>query len=83
MEKSPQALALIAGVFRQASSLPLNTGYTVDELRYFIENSGAKLVVCDAAKSGQIETIGVPVATLNADGTGSLSEPKILTTLKP
>ena len=75
VEKSPQALALIA-VCIQAGVvfLPLNTGYTVDELRYFIENSGAKLVVCDAAKSGQIETIGVPVATLNADGTGSLSE---------
>ena len=75
VEKSPQALALIAGCIQAGVVfLPLNTGYTVDELRYFIENSGAKLVVCDAAKSGQIETIGVPVATLNADGTGSLSE---------
>lgn len=75
VEKSPQALALIAGCIQAGVVfLPLNTGYTVDELRYFIENSGAKLVVCDVAKSGQIETIGVPVATLNADGTGSLPE---------
>jgi malonyl-CoA/methylmalonyl-CoA synthetase len=29
--------------------LPLNTAYTVDELSYFIENSGARMVVCDEA----------------------------------
>ena len=31
--------------------LPLNTAYTVDELSYFIENSGARMVVCDPAKA--------------------------------
>ncbi|MGR3812798.1 MAG: malonate--CoA ligase [Cognatishimia activa] len=73
VEKSPQALALIAGCIQAGVVfLPLNTGYTVDELRYFIENSGAKLVVCDGDKSDAISTIGVPVETLNADGSGSL-----------
>ena len=29
--------------------LPLNTGYTIDELSYFIEDSAARMVVCDSA----------------------------------
>ncbi|WP_370228641.1 malonyl-CoA synthase [Cognatishimia sp.] len=75
VEKSAQALALIAGCIQAGIVfLPLNTGYTVEELRYFVENSGARLVVCDAAKAQDIAQIGVPVETINADGDGSLSQ---------
>lgn len=50
VEKSPQALALYAACAQAGMVfLPLNTAYTVDELTYFIENSGARLVVCDQA----------------------------------
>ena len=79
VEKSPQALALYAACVQAGLIfLPLNTAYTVDELSYFIENSGARLIVCDGAKQGDIapmaEPLNAQVATLNADGSGSLVE---------
>jgi malonyl-CoA/methylmalonyl-CoA synthetase len=44
------ALALYAACAQAGMIfLPLNTAYTVDELTYFIENSGARMVVCDEA----------------------------------
>ncbi len=77
--KSPQALALYAACVQAGLIfLPLNTAYTVDELSYFIENSGAKLIVCDGARTDAIapmaEGLSAQVATLNADGSGSLME---------
>ncbi|MHA6262933.1 malonate--CoA ligase [Arenibacterium sp. CAU 1754] len=78
IEKSPQALALY-GACVQAGLifLPLNTAYTVDELTYFIENSGAALVVCDgSAREGLTPVaagLGAQIETLNADGSGSLT----------
>ena len=79
VQKSPEALALYAACTRAGLVfLPLNTAYTTDELSYFIENSGASLVVCD----GKSETALAPIAeefdaqveTMNADGSGSLME---------
>jgi malonyl-CoA/methylmalonyl-CoA synthetase len=37
--------------------LPLNTAYTADELSYFIENSGASLIVCDGASEATLSGI--------------------------
>lgn len=79
VEKSPEALALYAACAQAGLVfLPLNTAYTVDELSYFIENSGASLIVCDGKseqKLGEIaEKLGAKVETLNADGTGTLME---------
>lgn len=79
VEKSPQALALYAACVQGGFIfLPLNTAYTADELSYFIENSGAALVVCDGRSHDQIEHIAAPlnavVHTLNADGSGSLMD---------
>ncbi|HAR53689.1 MAG TPA: malonyl-CoA synthase, partial [Roseovarius nubinhibens] len=58
--------------------LPLNTAYTVDELTYFIDNSGAALIVCDAKSEATLAPVaaklGAQVVTLNADGSGSLSD---------
>jgi malonyl-CoA/methylmalonyl-CoA synthetase len=77
--KSPQALALYAACVQAGLIfLPLNTAYTVDELSYFIDNSGARLIVCDGAKTDTIapmaEGLSAQVATLNADGSGSLMD---------
>src|SRR6056297_1307546 len=77
VEKSPEALALYAACVQAGVIfLPLNTAYTVNELAYFIENSGARLIVCDGAKTGAIapmaKGLSAQVATLNADGSGSL-----------
>jgi malonyl-CoA/methylmalonyl-CoA synthetase len=79
IEKSPEALALYAACTQAGLVfLPLNTGYTVDELTYFIDNSGAALVVCDGAVVDKLrpvaERLDAKVGTLNADGTGTLMD---------
>jgi malonyl-CoA/methylmalonyl-CoA synthetase len=79
VEKSPEALALYAAAAQAGIVfLPLNTAYTTDELSYFVEDSGAKLLVCDGAKEGALtpmmERLGGRIETLNADGSGTLSE---------
>ncbi|QDG78288.1 malonyl-CoA synthase [Labrenzia sp. PHM005] len=78
IQKSPEALALYAACAQAGVIfLPLNTAYTVDELTYFIENSGASLVVCDTASEAALkpvaEGLGAKTETLNADGSGSLT----------
>ena len=48
VHKSPEALAIYAACVQAGVVfLPLNTAYTGSDIEYFIENSGAKLVVCD------------------------------------
>ncbi|ASP36294.1 malonyl-CoA synthase [Labrenzia sp. VG12] len=79
VHKSPCALALYAACAQAGIVfLPLNTAYTVDELSYFIENSGARLVVCDAASEAALspvaEGLGVRIETLSGDETGSLTD---------
>ncbi len=77
VEKSPQALALYAACAQTGLIfLPLNTAYTTAELEYFIDNSGAALVVCDPAKQVGLEPVAAAqnarIETLAADGSGSL-----------
>ncbi len=77
VEKSPEALALYAACAQSGLIfLPLNTAYTVAELTYFIENSGAKLLICDAGKEDELAAVtkkfDTRLETLNADGSGSL-----------
>lgn len=79
VEKSPEALAVYAAcVQKGVIFLPLNMAYTPVELDYFIDNSGAKLVVCDPAKEDGISEItartGAQLVTLSAQGSGSLIE---------
>ena len=79
VEKSPEALALYAACVQAGIVfLPLNTAYTTDELTYFIENSGARCVVCDARNEAKLapvaDRLGAWLDTLNADGSGTLSD---------
>ncbi len=79
VEKSPQALALYAACAQAGLVfLPLNTAYTIGELSYFIEDSGARMVVCDpAGKEGLAPLaarLGVGLHTLDAAGGGSLTD---------
>lgn len=79
VEKSAQALALYAACAQAGLVfLPLNTAYTVDELTYFIENSGAALIVCDDQSESALTEVAnrldAKVETLNADGSGSLMD---------
>ncbi len=80
VDKSPEAMLLylaclrIGGVF-----LPLNTGYTADEIRYFLADAEPALFVCRPAALDQARAVagetGCPtVETLGTDGDGSLME---------
>ncbi len=76
--KSPQALGLYAACAQAGVVfLPLNTAYTVDELTYFIENSGSKLVVCDPNSEGALAPVAAnldaSMLTMGADGAGSFA----------
>jgi len=77
IEKSPQALALYAACVKAGLVfLPLNTAYTADELAYFIEDSGARLVVCDTRSADMLRPLAnrlkAKLETLNDDGSGTL-----------
>ncbi|MEH7828186.1 malonate--CoA ligase [Gemmobacter denitrificans] len=77
--KSPEALAVYgAAIALGAIFLPLNTAYTAEEIDYFLGNATPKVFLCDAAKRETLAPVaarhGANVLTLNADGTGSLSE---------
>jgi len=79
VDKSPEALALYAACAQTGVIfLPLNTAYTGDELSYFIENSGAALVVCDPAQADTLSPIaskfGAKLLTQDANGYGSLND---------
>ena len=79
VEKSPEALALYAACAQAGLVfLPLNTAYTVDELTYFIENSGARLIVCDSKSEWNLlpvaKSLKAQLETLNANGTGTLMD---------
>jgi acyl-CoA synthetase (AMP-forming)/AMP-acid ligase II len=74
--KSPEALALYAACVQAGIVifLPLNTAYTVDELSYFIENSGATHGRVrrgpNRALTPSPKRLGAMVETLNGDGPG-------------
>lgn len=79
VQKSPEALALYAACVQAGIVfLPLNTAYKTEELRYFIENSGARTVVCDTGQEAELTPIanrlGAGIETLDADGSGTLTE---------
>ncbi|MBJ3763770.1 malonyl-CoA synthase [Maribius pontilimi] len=79
VEKSPQALALYAAAVQAGVIfLPLNTAYTTDELQYFVENSGAKMLVCDPGRADDLGPLAkaqsATLHTLGADGTGTLAD---------
>lgn len=78
-EKSPQALAIYAAAVQSGIVfLPLNTGYTASEVSYFVENSGARLLICDPAKEEGLHPVaracGSLLETLDAEGGGSLPD---------
>ncbi len=76
LEKSPDMLAVIAAaICAGVVFLPLNTAYTPSEVAYFVGNSGARLLLADAARAEALAPVaaeaGAALLTLNADGGGS------------
>ncbi|MGB5862926.1 MAG: malonyl-CoA synthase [Sulfitobacter sp.] len=77
VEKCPDMLALYAACAQMgAVFLPLNTAYTSPELGYFLQDSGAKLLIADPARAEELGQIaaasGAALVTLSATG-GTLS----------
>lgn len=77
--KTPEALALYgAAVALGAAFLPLNTAYTPAEVDYFLGNATPRLFVCDGARAEDLAPVAAAqrarLLTLNADGTGGLSD---------
>ncbi|MEL7258572.1 MAG: AMP-binding protein, partial [Pseudomonadota bacterium] len=77
--KSPQALAVYAACVQAGIVLlPLNTAYTPDEVSYFVENSGARVILCDGKRSEALlpiaQATGANTETMNEDGSGSFAK---------
>jgi len=77
VEKSPEMLNIYAACAQAGLVfLPLNPTYTVDEIEYFIENSGSRLIICNEKNKEGLTVIAknlsVLIETLNSDSTGSI-----------
>ncbi|MTJ05065.1 MAG: AMP-binding protein [Sediminimonas qiaohouensis] len=76
VEKSLQALELYLGtVMAGGVFLPLNTGYTADEVAYFLTDATPSVVVCDPSRADDIAPLAgaAHLFTLDADGQGTLA----------
>ena len=78
IEKSEHALAVYAACVQSGIVfLPLNTAYTAAEVAYFVENSGAKILLCDSSNEPSLTPVasaaGALLKTLNANGGGTLA----------
>jgi malonyl-CoA/methylmalonyl-CoA synthetase len=75
IEKSPAAVALYLGCLRLgAIYVPLNTAYTAEEVRYFLDDAGPRVHVCSTTRAAVTGSQAVRVLTLGDDGeTGSLA----------
>jgi malonyl-CoA/methylmalonyl-CoA synthetase len=79
VEKSPETVALYLGALQAgAIYLPLNTGYTLSELDYFLGDAEPAAMICDPASEAGLAPLaarsGAAVATLDAEGRGSLAD---------
>ncbi|NYS78604.1 MULTISPECIES: malonyl-CoA synthase [Halomonadaceae] len=80
VDKSPEAILLYLACLRIGGVyLPLNTGYTGDEIRYFLNDAEPALFVCrpkieEQARSLAAETGCPGVVTLGSAADGSLME---------
>ena len=75
--KLVETLALyVASIQIGAVYLPLNTGYTISELEYFINDAKPSVIVCADETAGKLRTIAsqfdCKTLTLNPNVTGSL-----------
>jgi malonyl-CoA/methylmalonyl-CoA synthetase len=77
VEKSPEAIILYLACLRGgAAYLPLNTGYTLAEMEYFIGDAEPHIVICapkrQAALGPVAEKLGAAVDTLGVQQDGSM-----------
>ncbi len=80
VEKSAHGVALYLACLRAgAVYLPLNTGYTVSELEYFVADSTPTVIVCDPSRADAVQAFAAEqgaaqLFTLDADGKGTIAE---------
>jgi len=77
VEKSPEALLLyLATVRAGAVFLPLNPGYALREVEYFVQDAEPRVVVCSPGRQDDIQRVAgiVRVETLGQAADGSLME---------
>lgn len=75
--KTIQAIELYLGtVMAGGVFLPLNTGYTTNEVSYFLGDATPVVVICDPEKRDDIENVfgAATVLTLDSQGGGSLRD---------
>ena len=78
-DKSVMLLALYAATVKAGGVyLPLNTGYTVAELEYFLDDARPRIIVAGTAAADAVAPLaargGATLFTLNADESGSLAD---------
>lgn len=74
-----EMLALYAATVQAgAVFLPLNTGYTIDEVSYFVKDATPRIIVGESNAREKLVSLAAEVdasvLTLDADGSGSLTE---------
>jgi malonyl-CoA/methylmalonyl-CoA synthetase len=80
VEKSVQSLWLYLGAIRAGLVFhPLNPAYTLDEVRFFLEDAGSSVLVCEAERADSLravcDSLGVAhLFTLDSDGAGTLTQ---------
>jgi malonyl-CoA/methylmalonyl-CoA synthetase len=77
--KTPEALAVYgAAVALGAVFLPLNPGYTSDEVSYFLDDATPRVFLCDPARQASLAPSaarsGATLLTLDASGVGTLTD---------
>lgn len=79
LDKSAECLSIVAASIQIGCIfLPLNPDYKSDEIKYFLEDSGSKLFICDPKNTDIIAVAksikGITVETLGPSERGTLSE---------
>ena len=79
-QKSAEMVALYAATLQAGGVfLPLNTAYKRDEVAYFVNDATPTVLVCDSSNLDTLtdiaENVGAALLTLNADGSGTLTDP--------
>jgi len=70
MERSPELVASLLAVLRAGGAyVPMDPGYPVERLRYMVEDSGAALLLADAAVAERLGGCGVEVVCPGEEGT--------------
>ncbi|MBB3113018.1 amino acid adenylation domain-containing protein [Paenibacillus phyllosphaerae] len=79
MGRTPLLLAALLGIWQAgAAYVPLDPDYPAERIRYMFQDSGAKLVLTDAANASQLPTDATPLlAGEIIDASGAEAEPSL------